>query len=212
MDPSSSASQSPLPSPVAPAEERYRRLPGRHLSVGLGERATSLHLGSDHLLLVGYDGFSEAYKRFRFADIQAIVVRKTNRRAVFNAVLWAVGAILFGWTSLLVSGAGDGMAWGLVVASPFLLAGLVNTMLGPGCTCHLRTAVQIEELRSLRRLRNAENFLATIEPLVVEAQGGPLTYERLARVEFAGFPGVTVSAPGAPPAGRGNVDAREGAE
>ncbi len=66
--------------PKAPKD--YTRLPGRGLRYGgfrLFSRAIcTLWMGADHLLLVDRTGYTESYKRFYFADIQAIVVRRTS--------------------------------------------------------------------------------------------------------------------------------------
>ena len=54
----------------------------------------------------------------------------------------------------------------------FLLALLlINLSRGRTCVCHIRTAVQTEELPSLRRLRTARKATALLKPLIEEAQG-----------------------------------------
>ena len=49
-------------------------------------------------------------------------------------------------------------------------AARAHVMLGTTCRCLIRTAVQTEELPSLRRVRNADKVLARIRPLIESAQ------------------------------------------
>ena len=73
----------------------------------------------------------------------------------------------------------------------------LNLLRGPTCSCHLRTAVQHEELPSLRRVRNAEKVLARIRPLIEAAQGTAQT-EALAEQYSAALASTdaTAAAPG----------------
>jgi hypothetical protein len=59
---------------------------------------------------------------------------------------------------------------------------LLNNLLGPTCTCHLRTAVQTEELPSLSRVRRVRRVLNRIRPLIVAAQGQLTSEEVSARM------------------------------
>jgi hypothetical protein len=78
-----------------------------------------------------------------------------------------------------------------------LLAFLVaNLLLGPTCVCHLKTAVQTEELPSLRRLRRARKVLARLRPLIVAAQGELTLGEIAARTGQASGPGAVFAASG----------------
>ena len=61
---------------TAPGAVPYRRLPGRGRTP-LGSH--SLWIGEDHLLLVELRGFTETYRRFYFRDVQAIILRRTDR-------------------------------------------------------------------------------------------------------------------------------------
>jgi hypothetical protein len=81
-----------------------------------------------------------------------------------------------GWT-------GDQMAGGIILgglAMLFVLFFLVNLLLGATCKCYLRTAVQIEELPSVRRIRQAQKIVSKIRPLIAAAQGGELTPQIIA--------------------------------
>lgn len=145
----------------------------------------SLWLGEDHLLLVEHRGFSEAYKRFYFRDIQAIIVRQTTRQAIWNAVLAVPVALCL--VAVIVSAAMARSApgtvtWAISVFAPatitwaiflllFLLPFIVNNLRGTACSCQLRTAVQTEDIASLSRLRQTHKVLDKIRPLIVAAQG-----------------------------------------
>jgi hypothetical protein len=134
---------------------------------------SSLWLGKDHLLNIDSMRFTEEYKRFYFRDIQAITIRQTKRRAIWNVALML---FLFVWLAVLfyvLATLPDNLmvglmaAWFLVIA----MALLANNLLGPTCAVYLRTAVQIEELPSLSRVQRAHEVLERIRPLIAAAQG-----------------------------------------
>lgn len=148
---------------------------------------SSLWLGKDHLLCVDTAYFTETYKRFYFRDIQAITLVASRRRFIWN---WIFGiptvillVLLLG--SLPYTGStGPNSNLGEIVflaflTSVFAVALLINNLLGTSCTCYLRTAVQMEELSSLSRLRRARKVLNRIRPLIIAAQG-TLTPEEIA--------------------------------
>jgi hypothetical protein len=142
----------------------------------------SLWLGPDHLLSVDTNGYSETYKRLYFRDIQAIAIRESPRRSVWNAILMLPTVICF--VGLVITAlAGKNIAgiiiWSLffaLVAIPFV----VNNVRGATCACQLRTAVQTEDLPSLCRVRQTRKILEKIRPLIAAAQGGELPAETVA--------------------------------
>lgn len=148
----------------------YRKFPGRgsHLLSVL-----TLWEGDTHLLLVTSWPSGESYRRFFFADIQAIILRPTNRRKVFNIVL---GVLLLLVATPLVFALlenPDATGWrvaGGIASGLFLLLLLVNSLRGPACTLHIQTAIQCERIPTIRRLRRARQFLARIQPLITAAQ------------------------------------------
>jgi hypothetical protein len=182
----------------------YRRVPGQaRQSFGLvyATRHT-LWLGPDHLLAVTNQGYSESYKRFYFADVQALLLRRTPAYTVRNVVL---GAFTGGGIGMALGG--TMLRWHPAVSISFLVAGclfglgvLANLIRGPTCACHVRTAVQIEPLPSLNRVRRA---LRVIEALrqSVEAAQGRLTDAEAARHEqaAAALAAAADAAPAAPP-------------
>jgi hypothetical protein len=150
---------------MAESEQFYRRLPGmgRNLT-----NFTRLWLGRDHLLAVYSTGYSENYKRFYYRDIQAIITRTTIRGKIWN-VVFAVPAALLAAGGILDPAFGRISTW---TWAGILLLGLsVNWLRGPTCVCHLRTAVQLERLTSLNRLRTARKVITKIRSMVDETQG-----------------------------------------
>jgi hypothetical protein len=144
---------------------RYQQLPGRGATWSGPSR---LWQGEDHILLVLTRGYTEAYRRFFFNDIQAVIVRRTHTGKIWNAV-WALMAAFFAFIALQLDGGAALTLWCL--SAPFAIALLINLVLGPTCACHLRTAVQTERLPALSRVRAARQFLTRIEPLIQAAQG-----------------------------------------
>jgi hypothetical protein len=126
-------------------------------------------LGKDHLLCIDTAGFTETYKRFHYRDIQVFLIRRTESWKILAAVLGVIGGV-FGL--IAVFGGDPVVAWIFgVLAGVFLLGAILDLAAGPSCTCSLRTAVQMEELPSLIRLRRARKTLDRLRPMVVEAQG-----------------------------------------
>jgi hypothetical protein len=159
--------------PAQPKE--YRRLPGRGvrregiLSSAFTAKRSRLWLGRDHLLLVETQWFTEEYRRFPFRDLQAVIIRQTTRGKITNLVLGLL-VLLFGLLGTLFATGGWLVFW-LILAGVLLLFLLLNALLGPTGFCHLRTAVQMEEMPSLRRVNRARKVMARVRPLIAEAQG-----------------------------------------
>lgn len=142
----------------------YQRLPGR--SRQLFNDAT-LWEGDDHLLFVQSHSVAEAYRRFFYRDIQAIVLCGTNTGLVASIALGVLaGAFGFG---AAFSESAVAIALG-IVAGVFLLLAVINVIQGPTCRCTLRTAVQTQELPSLNRIRTARRVLGRIQAKVATAQ------------------------------------------
>jgi hypothetical protein len=125
-------------------------------------------MSNDHLLCVDRQIASESYKRFYYRDIQAIIIRPTNRTRNYN-IAYAILMAIFILVGMAIGGGGLGffIFLSLVIAAVMI----VNSAKGPCCVCHLRTAVQTEELPSLGRLYNAEKAVAMLRPLIEQSQG-----------------------------------------
>ena len=149
--------------PRPPAE--YKRLPGKRRGF-LG--VSSLWLGPDHLLSIFGKGYSEAYKRFYYKDIQNIIVQRTESAKYTNiaAGLGVLLFLLFAW----LAGETAGLVLA-VVAVLFLTALLVNLVRGHSCRFFIQTAVQLEKLPSVHRVKDANRILDKVRPKIETAQG-----------------------------------------
>lgn len=127
-----------------------------------------LWLGPDYLLSVRATGYSEEYKRFYFRDIQAIVLRGST-----GGKNWSLGFLtvagLVGFISVLASD-GFALAAGLTLSGAFLVLLLIHLARGPTCVCHILTAVQMERLPALSRVRLARSVMDRIRPMIEQAQ------------------------------------------
>ncbi len=157
---------------VSFAGSSYRRFAGRGRRPGQAMTVSSLYAAEDHLLVVDLTAFTERYRRFYFRDVQAISIRKTPRGSVLALVSLAV-ALGFAGLGAMLFPAPDAIGFWVFVslASLFALVALGNVLLGPSCRVSLHTAVHVEELPSLRRVRQAERALDVIVARIDAAQG-----------------------------------------
>lgn len=149
---------------MARRPKKYRRLPGSSLSLISSQK---LWQGPDHLLWVETTMYLVRYKRFKYSDIQAIVLRRSNDHQVWSFI-WGVFALLFGVVALTASGT-PYVSGTLTLI--FLLSLALNLAMGPACRVHLQTAVQVQRLRSLKRVRTAAKAMDRIGALVEKVQG-----------------------------------------
>jgi hypothetical protein len=180
------------------AEREYYRLTWARRRPGIAVVAISsysLWLGRDHLLLIESNGYTETYKRFYFRDIQAIIVRRTSARMIISIVLGALAAALI-VIGLLTGETGGIVAFCVIAFVTCLIPLLINLLLGPTCTCQLRTAVQTEDL-PIRRLGKARKILQRIRPMIAEAQGQITPEEVQAQMQAlaAGSPMAAAATP-----------------
>ena len=165
---------------MAPKVKEYQRLPGvgprKTGLVAVSATRSRLWLGNDHLLAVDSTGYTEEYKRFYFRDIQAVSLYQTRRGPVTNVICAAIGG-LFYMFALAQSGGLAAFLW--TIAGLFLTVVLANSLAGPTCVAHIKTAVQTEELPSLRRVWQTRKILKRLRPLIAAAQG-ELTPEEIA--------------------------------
>ncbi len=190
--------------------QRLTRAAGRVRFAAVRTTNGSLWLGADHLLGVDSGGFTENYKRFYFRDIQAIMIEKTKTGQIWNYI-WGVAVFITLVSAIANRSPGPLSQWngddavGTIVfggfATLFALFFVINLLLGPTCKCYLRTAVQIEEIPSLRRLHRARKILERIRPLITTAQGGGLSPQIIAEKMRAPAqpPAATAAAPAESP-------------
>ena len=153
------------------AEKEYRRIAGR----GFGRKdfitwvEAQLWMGKNHLLQIEKRGYTEKYKRFYYADIQAIIMRRTNStlyKTVFLSLMIAFGVA---WEFSITSG-GAAIFWGSWIGF-FALLLLLNLLKGPGCTCHIQTAIQTEQLPSFNRIKKTRKALTQLREAIAANQG-----------------------------------------
>jgi hypothetical protein len=172
----------PKPEALLPKDSRYRRVRAGGRS-WLGR--SSYWLGSDHLLLVLVEHYSESYRRYFYREIQAVVVRRTKAWEWLMG-LGVLGLLLTGAPALFL-GSGPGaadpgrvvLAWVFGgVAMLVLAAVLAHGFHGPTCEVTICTAVQRRSLPGIRRLRQAKRFVTevrdAIEAEVARVRSGPL--------------------------------------
>ena len=156
-------------------------------------------MGKDHLLCVDSQLIAEDYKRFYYRDIQAIIVRLSNRRNIWSAVFGGL-AVLAAIIALVGLSVPEMVT--VFIALGFVglfgLFILINAACGPTCVTHVRTAVQIEELPSLNRLRRTRAVMNRLRPMIAEAQGQLTPEEIQLKVVEAGQAATSPAAP-APP-------------
>lgn len=196
------------------AEQEYTRLTRGHVRTGFAVAVTSrcsLWLGRDHLLFIDSNGYTETYKRFYFRDIQAFTISLTRNRLVWNWILGSLASLcVIAWIADILSSSPTtstgGIITGIVVTLLFSIPLLLNNLLGPTCTCQIKTAVQTEELPPLNRLRRARRVLTRLRPLISAAQTRPATeavpsqaVEAVASAEMPVVPAIITAEAGIDP-------------
>jgi hypothetical protein len=163
------------------ASPEYQRLTRARsngmLAVAVVSR-TSLWLGADHLLVVNTNGYTETYKRFYFRDIQAFILQRTAEATIMNIVL-AIPFVLLVVAALVAQGT-EMKIFLFALAGLLAVLALINVLRGRTCRCCLRTAVQLERLPPLNRVRRAQKVFSQLRPLIAAAQGGELSTQMIA--------------------------------
>jgi hypothetical protein len=162
----------------------YKRLPGTgyRSAIPLVVRGPRVHLweSEDHLLLVDSHSYRETYKRFNYRDIQAVTAYRTLAGRIINVALGFIALPLAAMTLAVGEPIGRGILGTIfLVVAGFLVA---NVIAGPTCKCFLRTAVQVEEIPSLRRVRVLRKFLERVGPRIAAVQGSMTPEETAARM------------------------------
>jgi hypothetical protein len=149
---------------MAHKKKAYKKLPGRSFTL---IDAKTLWQGDNHLLYVESLFFRESYKRFDYNDIQTIILQRTGTHLIWSFT-WGALALLFGIIAFLVPGPPYVSG---TFFSIFILALVANLMMGPSCIVYLQTAVQLQKLSSLRRVRTACKAMTRMKSLIEEKQG-----------------------------------------
>ena len=123
------------------------------------------------MLVVESNGYAEKYKRFYFKDIQALTIRKT-KAGLIRWIVMGVGILFFAVVALATIPNDEAAPW-ICGSLAFLLLIIAVCDAIPGTTaaCTMRTAVQVEALPSLNRVRRARKVLERLKPMIASAQG-----------------------------------------
>jgi hypothetical protein len=146
----------------------------------------SLWLGKDHLLLVNNTFAVERYRRWYFPDLQAVVMRRTSARLIWNLILGSFAVILFAGAGGCLYGSSTStapddiivLAWmaGVfgVIGFGFVAAAAANTAMGPTCTMYVQTPHGLDRLTTPNRIVTVEKLTARLQPalLAAQTQGG----------------------------------------
>jgi hypothetical protein len=127
----------------------------------------SLWRGPDHLLQIDRDHYIETYRRFYYSDIEVFTVRLDNRRRNFAVIL----GILIALCLLFAVAASSASIFFFIMTGFFLVPFIYNMVRGPTCVVYVATAVQREELQSVRRLKGAMRLLQVIRDGAALTQG-----------------------------------------
>jgi len=169
---------------MARSRKTYRRIGSAGFSA---MEYIRLYQAPDHLLEVHSSGYTEAYRRYFFQDIQAIFIEKTRWGKIANVVVSVCGAFFL----LLALVNGAGWVAGAIIGGFFGLFFLINLIAGPACAVFIQTAVQRQQLRPVTRLRTARRLLKRITPFIEQAQGTLSREELLGRLRGARLMPVT---------------------
>jgi hypothetical protein len=151
--------------------QQYRKLGG----VGIQAASyTRLYLGNDHILQVSAAGFNERYKRFYFRDVQAFIVMSNSWWLVEMIVL---ACLSLGSFAIALGNSDEPAIFGVFVGIGAVFAAFFiwSVVRGQSCRTYVRTAVQMETLPSLNRLRKARQVIASLQPLVETSQAALAT-------------------------------------
>ncbi len=160
----------------------------------------SVWLGAGHLLYGKRQLFSQRLKRFDYRDIQALTLRQTRNYVRWHEILLA--CTLLSWLTLIWVALYRPPGWVLIVlAFPsvgLLTLAVIHRRLGPTCACHIRTAVQVEQLDGFTRVRTSRPLFYRLRDEIGRAQGVDWN-EPLPEAELAAWqPPDTAVEPGRP--------------
>lgn len=156
----------------------YRKLRTSRNGFGSWSR---LYIGDDHILSIESNTFTEKYYRFYFSDIQAIIVRRTDRGTIWSVILLAV-ALLMTTCSITSNPSGE---WSptpgyLILALMALAIMIVNMVRGPSCDTRIQTSITVQKIGALHRLKKSGEILPELRSHIRAVQGS-LTSEQIIR-------------------------------
>ncbi len=176
---------------------KLKKLPGkpREFFYLINSARYELWMASDHLVFLKRNQFTEECKRFYFNDVQAITVTRT-RTNLYVIIGLVVAAAFFAFLAMIFfaaikTNAVPGAIFSIIAFVPLIMA-LATAAMGPTCVTRVHTAVQVERLYSLSRVRMAEKTLAILVPLIERSQG------RLASDVLDRYPDVRIDVMASP--------------
>jgi hypothetical protein len=131
-------------------------------------RYAELWQQDDTLLAVHSSRFTDRYARYRFRDIQALVLTEFPLWNAWRAA-W-LGVSFFFTVVLLLAPRGAWKFWALLPAAVLLHATLY-LLRGPRCRLVLHTAVSTVTLEAVRTMTQARLLLPELRRLIESAQG-----------------------------------------
>ena len=138
---------------MATKPNEYERLP-----------ASSLWLGSDHLLHVRSRWFAEEYHRFYLRDIQAVALREKQGLGLLLETVLVIALAIMAGSALTVY-------WLAIPAGLAVAVYVIHKWRGPQCVFSVRTATGDWKIQSLGRMRVARQAVAAIRARVEAVQG-----------------------------------------
>jgi hypothetical protein len=130
---------------------------------------SQLWIAPDHILLLTSSRFTEEYKRFSIADIQAIVVTEVPANIGLQVVM-VVAALA--WMALWFAVDSKFAKWFFEVTGALaLLWPVLDITRGRRCRSYLQTRVSRELLEPVNRINTARRVLATLRPMIEAVQG-----------------------------------------
>jgi len=126
-----------------------------------------MYKAEDHLLLVQNRAYSQSYKRFYFADIQALVSRVTKKHIFYG---WFFGVLfLLNLLPLFFMEYPANIIF-IIFSILFATIFIVNIYRGPTCKTTLLTRVQSYDL-PIARVKNAQAIFSRWKREIEERQG-----------------------------------------
>lgn len=152
-----------------PDQRPYRKIRG-----GAGASLVSRHslwAGDDHLLAVTNTFGVEAYRKYYFGEIQALVSSPTK---TWLAGLIALGLmdLLFVVIALVLLRDGEDVASGVMFGFGGVLALflVIHAAAGRSAKLYVQTATSFDRLEGVARARAARRVVQTLSPLIHDAQ------------------------------------------
>lgn len=167
---------------MTPLSDSPQRLPGSLplLRASLGVTRMALWLGPHSLIQSQLHFYKESYRQFDLVNVQAVVLRRTPRGAVYGAIIAGIVA-LFGWAAWFVDDPRAGI-FSSTLAVIWSLLFAYNVCRGSTCRVQLQTSLGVRDLPTLNRVRPARQALRLIVAAVERTQGALSPAEAAERV------------------------------